>query len=208
MHPLGSILPISPSSPSVLVQGLTNNVGPNLFSPIGNPLDNDHNVQLNKTPRLSSSSVGAIGQPVNERRSLTNSSTLTSTTIGTSVSGGNGNHLIDPLDASSPSLLKRRSSPGSIHHPQQSSSHPIENSFFSNFLFGETTNRSPASPEKQLPQHSQHQTPLYQSPRSPTLLHNNSSERRYIDNTNWSNGNYIIYFFYYLKKYLSIYILN
>ncbi|KAI8089233.1 salt tolerance down-regulator-domain-containing protein [Halteromyces radiatus] len=179
---LGSMLSMSPGAPSVLGQGLGGNVGTSLFSPISNPLDHLPG-HVNKT-RVSIPSVGTIGQPINnERRSFSS----------TSLAG----HIEDSMDSSSPSL-KRRSSPGSgvsgINNTS-STQQPIgvENSFFSNFLFGESNQRISSS------DHPSYQQSMHHAPYGQPMIPNdaklsgdiNSLDRRFGDHSyNWTNGKF------------------
>ncbi|ORZ21161.1 hypothetical protein BCR42DRAFT_188403 [Absidia repens] len=149
-----------------------------IFSPLGNSIDNLSG-NLNKSGRASIPSIGAIGQPVsNERHSF--SSSLV----------GSLGHTEGQMDLSSPSLLKRRSSPGI--NGMQFQTPGVENSFFSNFLFGDS-NR-PDQHMHQQPHSQQHipqQLQQHMSPsdtRSSLMNDTHLADRKYADSSyNWTN---------------------
>ncbi|KAI8334668.1 salt tolerance down-regulator-domain-containing protein [Chlamydoabsidia padenii] len=175
------LLSMSSVAPSLSNQHIGGNIGSSLFSPL-----DDLSGQLNKTPRPHVTSVGAIGQPVNsERRSF--SSTSLTDSVGHNTEEQNLN--------TSPSLLKRRSTPGDIGTTlTNSQSTGMDNSFFSNFLFGESNRLSPLKDHNHFHQQQQQQhmpqqplQPLHSDSR-PTMVDTNAIDRRFNDIPyNWTN---------------------
>lgn len=179
---------MSPVIPSLPSQHIPGNVGASIFSPLDNLSGH-----LNKTPRPIVPPVGAIGQPVHgERRSFSS----------TSLAEAIGHHAEDQTTATSPSILKRRSSPGDIGPAGGggAQSTGMDNSFFSNFLFGDSNRLSSVKDHNHFNQHQiqlqqqqpqqqpQQQLPFYTDPRS-AAMDNTSIDRRLNDiRTNWTNG--------------------
>jgi hypothetical protein len=169
------LLSMSPVMPSLTNQHIPGNVGTSMFSPLDNLSGH-----LNKTPRPIVPSVGAIGQPVHsERRSFSS----------TSLAEAIGHHPEDQSTATSPSLLKRRSTPGDIGPAPGAQSTGMDNSFFSNFLFGDANRSSSVKDHNLFNQHQQQQQLPFHTDSRPAAMDTTSIDRRLNDiRTNWTNG--------------------